>query len=115
MPDALTGVIAALIGAAVTYAGSVIASVLASRRGIDDSIREKRMATYADLWKETGTVPRWPRAEHLTYERLGKMSRNLREWYYAGGGMYLSTEAREAYGALQKMLVRLTSLPQHSG
>jgi len=68
---------------------------------IDIHLREKRITVYQKLWQATALLPKWPRAKNLTYEHLIKFSETLRDWYFQEGGMYLSKDAREAYGALQ--------------
>ncbi|HXQ39557.1 MAG TPA: hypothetical protein VN843_36500 [Anaerolineales bacterium] len=68
---------------------------------IDIHLREKRIAVYEKLWQATSLLPQWPRAKNVTYEQLMKLSQTLRDWYFQEGGMYLSRNARETYGALQ--------------
>jgi len=70
---------------------------------IDVHLREQRTRVYATIWKETGIVPRWPRATNVTYGDILHFSEKLRAWYFGEqGGMWLSTEARKAYGNLQE-------------
>ena len=50
-------------------------------------------------------LPKWPRAENVTYEQLLKLNQDLRTWYFTRGGMYLSRTAhRDAYSPLQDKL-----------
>jgi hypothetical protein len=76
-------------------------SMLQMTSTIDLDLRKERAALYADLWKKTGVLPKWPPDTSVTYEGVLRFSEGLREWYFAGGGMYFSTEARETYGKLQ--------------
>lgn len=73
---------------------------------IDQDLRNKREAPYRELWRLTGVLPRWPRAEGITYAKLVKRSAELQEWFFNGGGLYLSTEARKSYGNVQDALNR---------
>jgi len=68
---------------------------------IDVHLREKRILVYEKLWLETALLPKWPRAENLTYHHLLEFSEKLRDWYFKEGGMYLSKDARQAYGETQ--------------
>jgi hypothetical protein len=71
---------------------------------IDLDLRNKREAAYKELWRLTGVLPRWPRANDVTYAKLMKRSGELQNWFFNGGGLYLSTKAREAYGVVQEAL-----------
>ena len=103
MSDIGLVIASAAIGAAVSFAGSVLVTALESRRKIDDAIREKRLEHYAALWKKTGLVPLWPRAR-VTHAQLFALCAEFREWYFGGGGMYLSAQSRKVYGETQTML-----------
>jgi hypothetical protein len=71
---------------------------------IDIHLREQRIKVYSKIWKESGITPRWPRATNLTYAEILEFSERLRTWYFVDhGGMWLSTEARKAYGKLQEV------------
>jgi hypothetical protein len=80
---------------------------------IDIHLREQRIKVYATIWKETGIVPRWPRATNVAYADILRFSEALRAWYFGEqGGMWLSSEARKAYGNLQE--TNTTILTQHT-
>jgi len=75
---------------------------------IDLDLRKRRVEVYGELWKYTALLPKWPRAEDVTYEQLRALSQNLRKWYYEIGGMYLSRTAHdEAYGPLQGAIAKV--------
>ena len=97
-------VVPALVGAAVAALGALIQSLLSAREKIDESLREERVRQYRVLWEKTGLLPLWPRAEHVTYARLSRMSTDFRDWYFHGGGLFLSTRARKAYGKAQEAI-----------
>jgi len=70
---------------------------------IDVHLREQRIAVYKTIWQSTSILPRWPRATDVTYADILHFSERLRSWYFdEQGGMWLSTNAREVYGELQK-------------
>lgn len=49
-------------------------------------------------------LPLWPPATDPTYERLSDFRADLRDWYFNDGGWLFSTESRQAFEALQKLL-----------
>lgn len=97
-----TILISAVIGALVSYVGSMVSAAIESRRRIDESLHERRLESYRRIWQHTALIPKWPRATELTYEELHDLTGTLRDWYFTDGGMYLSHQARRAYGKVQK-------------
>jgi hypothetical protein len=91
------------VGAVVAAVGTFWQSWVAAKVKVDESLRGKREKDYVALWQLTGILPAWPKAA-VTYAELDDRSRALRDWYFAGGGIYLSVEARAAYGAAQQAL-----------
>ena len=69
---------------------------------IDTDLRTRRIPVYGELWEKTGSLPLWPRNSQLQYSDLDQLTRDLRDWYFKRGGMYLSKSARDAYGEVQK-------------
>lgn len=74
---------------------------------VDLDLRSKREPFYQNLWRLGGLFPRWPRADDVTYANVLKRSGECRDWFFEGGGMYLSVESRKAYGVVQETLSRL--------
>ena len=75
---------------------------------IDLDLRKLRIQAYSALWKSTSILPKWPRAETVTYADLYAFSGNLRDWYYGTGGMYLSRSTHnDAYTPLQDAITDL--------
>lgn len=69
---------------------------------VDLDLRQRRIDVYKELWGATAVLPKWPRAEVVTYDDLLKFSQTLQDWYFHRGGMYLSrTTHREGYAELQ--------------
>jgi hypothetical protein len=92
----------------LTRAEKLYASRVDVGAQVDLDLRNKREAPYLQLWRLTRILPRWPRAEGVTYARLVERSTELQGWFFDGGGLYLSTEARAAYGKVQDALNRRT-------
>ncbi|MGH8646275.1 MAG: hypothetical protein ACREX4_18170 [Gammaproteobacteria bacterium] len=101
MADIETVVISSLVGAAVSYIGAVAKSALDFRTKVDESLIKTRTDVYKVLWKMTALLPKWPRAEDVTYEQIENLSKQFREWYFEEGGIYLSRKAQKAYATLQ--------------
>ncbi|MCK9295878.1 MAG: hypothetical protein M0P70_12420 [Desulfobulbaceae bacterium] len=77
---------------------------------IDIDLRKRRIAVYADLWKLTSVLPKWPKDQNVTYEQLLAFSQALRSWYFERGGMYLSRTAHsKGYAPLQDALQSVLS------
>ena len=58
---------------------------------------KQRMEYYLVLWREMRPLPKYPRLEPLSYEKLEQLAGKLRDWYFDGGGMFVSSKARERY------------------
>src|SRR5262245_40297981 len=67
----------------------------------------KREPFYKDLWALTDMLPMWPKSDYVTYAKVLKRSGECRDWFFKGGGLYLSTESRAAYGKVQEALSAL--------
>lgn len=75
---------------------------------VSDQLLSARIATYPKLWQLTKLLPKWPRAEDLTYENLVDFSKSLRDWYFDdGAGMFLSEASHTSYAALQDTLAAI--------
>lgn len=99
MRAVVTGVLALLTAGVI----ALINSWISTRAGIDENLRNQRLAAYPELWKETGAVPRWPRTEP-TRDRLKRLHESYRTWYYSKGGLFMSESARARYGDVQELL-----------
>jgi len=71
---------------------------------IDIHLRDIRISVYTELWKKTELLPKWPRSPNVTYEKLTEFSNGLMDWYFQGGGMYLSEDTRDSYNDLQETI-----------
>ena len=68
---------------------------------IDLDLRQRRLSAYSEVWGKMRLLPKWPSAAEVTYKDLRELSSEFTKWYFDGGGMFMSSEAREAYGRLQ--------------
>ena len=101
MQSLWTAFIGGLGGAVITAFAAFWQNWVAAGTRIDEGLRATRQDSYKALWALTGAIPKWPRRPELRYRELGALSEAMRDWYFAGGGMYLSRRARAAYGAAQ--------------
>lgn len=101
--------LSSFVGALVSYLGAWLKSALEMRSKIDEELLHKRTELYKDLWDKTRILPKWPREDNVSYEKLISFSTELREWYFNGGGLYLSRSAQRAYARVQDAICPLSS------
>lgn len=77
---------------------------LAQASAFDTDLRQRRIPEYTKLWALTRLLPKWPRSENVTGHDLHAFTEALRDWYFSGGGMFLSAESFKAYSGLQDCL-----------
>jgi hypothetical protein len=93
------------IGLAVGVSGAMAKSWVALRAKTAEELRAERLEAtrYPAVWKLTSALSVWPRQEP-TYGELAELHRSLRQWYYDGGGIYLSERSRARYGDVQELI-----------
>ncbi|MBI5667400.1 MAG: hypothetical protein HZC41_05270 [Chloroflexi bacterium] len=79
-------------------------SALTVNTQIDLDLRQRRVNDYTALWKITRLLPLYPKATDVTYARLKQMSETLRDWYFDGGGLFMTRAAKDSYFALQQTI-----------
>jgi hypothetical protein len=77
-------------------------NTVAFAQGIDTDLRNRRLEVYKVLWALTAALPQYPARAPLTVAGLLAFSEKLRDWYFETGGIFLSTDARDAYFEVQK-------------
>ena len=107
MGELRTIIVSALIGAVVSFVGTLLTYFLGTRTRRDENLRQKRAEAYKDLWMLTGLLPLCPRSLDVTYKNLLDLSQDFKNWYFTQGGLYLSEESRSAYGDLQSEVTRV--------
>ncbi|MDX6359468.1 MAG: hypothetical protein QOH37_2522, partial [Nocardioidaceae bacterium] len=101
--DLVDGLLGAIIGLAVAAVLAIINSMLSDRQKVAEGVRDQRIRTYPAAWERTGVVSRWPHTD-ATSGHASRLHLDLRKWYYSGGGLFLSEDARERYEHLQVVL-----------
>ena len=67
----------------------------------DQELRAERVKQYTLLWRATEPLAKYAAPGPVTFASLRQLAIALRQWYFSGGGMFLSDRARDAYFALQ--------------
>ena len=106
MDELGTIIVSSVTGAVVAFVGAVLKNALDVRTKIDESLRSSRTPEYKTLWAKTRRLPKWPRAD-ITYGQLDALRREFRDWYFDGGGIYLSRQSQRRYASLQDLLATL--------
>jgi len=118
-------------GLVVALLASVI-SVLVARRAqhgaLDQSVHEKRLESYPELVRAAARLAVYfpggdPPVASIGPKECSEMGHAMSKWYFAGGGLLLSVEARDAYFALARALTRASlaedlkvpTFPRHAG
>ena len=101
-------IVAGLIGAAATAILAILNRYLTSKTQVAEEVREARLDCYPPLWKLTSLVSVWPRSDPSS-EDLRALHLALRRWYYTDGGLYMSENARDRYGEVQKLLALMVA------
>lgn len=78
-------------------------------------LRDQRATAYRELWKRLEILALFQPQADVTYAKLEQLSVDLREWYFTIGGLLLSTEARNAYFAVQDCIVEVLRGAQLNG
>ncbi len=110
-----TGGVAAVIVLGVLFGQKIFESLLTAAikrseevrlllSNVDLELRRARATPYQGLWALTKRLPLWPRDATVTCAEMLTFSGELRDWYFGGGGMWLSRQSRKAYEDLQTRL-----------
>jgi hypothetical protein len=110
--NALAASLSAVTGAIVSYIVAKYQTRAAFRGTVDASLIRKRERLYRQLWRMTSVLPRWPSSHACTYTDITHLDGVLKDWYFDGGGLYLSEQARSAYGVLR---ASMDALPERLG
>jgi hypothetical protein len=76
--------------------------VQALQSDFDKDLRLRRIIEYEKLWKLMVKLPKYPRTEPLSVSDLETLAGEFRNWYFNGGGLFLSENSREKYFDFQE-------------
>jgi hypothetical protein len=109
VPAWLTGFLGLLLGAAGTGA-SVWAARRARQGALDQEVHKKRIESYPHLVNAMSKLALYfPPVKAVGREDCRAMGETIRAWYFEGGGLLMSTAARDAYFVLARALTRASS------
>lgn len=100
----ITGLIAGVVSAILTYFGTRSKIHLDLMAEYDKELHTSRLEAYQELWKLLEPLAPYSPPAPVTYEVIKDMSRKMREWYFERGGIFLSGESREPYFELKKSM-----------
>ncbi len=87
---------------------SGVATYLATRHKLvldyDADLRKRRINTYRNLWARLRPLARYGQLSELSKDDVETLAEELRTWYFEVGGLFLSTDARSDYFAMQDLL-----------
>lgn len=111
MTDAvLATVITATAGIVVAVVTGVLSYRTArwhARKDLEVDLRQQRLTAFKQLWALSEPLAKYGRTDPVTLvtpATMEELSRKLRHWYFAQGGMFLTDESRDAYFAFQDAL-----------
>ena len=85
-------------------AAEIQRSSLVFAQGVDTDLRNRRIDAYQKLWQMTELLPLYPRRDEVSNRELRSLSEGVRDWYFRVGGIFMSTNTRDAYFLLQQDL-----------
>ncbi len=98
---------AGIIVAAITGILSYRSARWNLRRELEVDLRRQRLEAFKALWALSEPLAKYGRtgpAATATPASMEKLSGDLRHWYFAQGGMFLTDESRDAYFGFQDAL-----------
>jgi hypothetical protein len=100
------GILSGVLASYLTFRNNVRLSNLEFRNDLkaeyDKDLRNERIEAYQGLWHLFQYLGRYDLPEALTAELLKKLSEEMRDWYFGGGGLYLSEQSRTTYFKLKE-------------
>lgn len=112
----LTLLLTAIVGAAVSGFGTYFTLRTKLRSEYDSDLRQKRLDAYLKLWRLLEVLARYGKLPaKLTAAETGGLADKLQHWYFQDGGLYLSTESRNAFFCLQDVLGQMQAAPETGG
>src|SRR5215211_802369 len=100
------GILSGVVASYLKFRNDVRLSNLEFRNDLkaayDKDLRNERIEAYQGLWHHLQYLGQYDRPEALTAELLKKLSEQMRDWYFGGGGLYLSEQSRTTYFKLKQ-------------
>jgi hypothetical protein len=103
----VTTALAGIIVAAITGLLSYRSARWSLRKDLEVDLRRQRLEAFKALWALSEPLAKYGRtgpAAKVTPASMEKLSGDLRHWYFAQGGMFLTDQSRDAYFSFQDAL-----------
>lgn len=98
---ALISAISVIVSTLATYFFGVLKAKRDLELEYDKNLRDKRLDAYKELWKLFQPMAKYSPPRTVTYWTINELSVNLRTWYFEVGGIFLSSNSRDKYFAVQ--------------
>jgi hypothetical protein len=113
----LAGLLGAVAGALITGLLALLNARMQARQqfafGHSKDLWAARFASFKELWTITSALPRyWIESPPRSLART--TSDSLHEWFFRGGGLLLTNEARRRYFAVQNALREIAATRESS-
>lgn len=99
----VTAVISLAVGAGSTYLTAYLKIRNDLKSKYDISLRRDRIKEYKAIWEKLEVFSMFS-PQTINYSCLKEILKQLREWYYRQGGIFMTEGTRDTYFALQREL-----------
>ncbi len=113
MDDLAKALLSFALGAVGSYLGLLWKVRKDLEAAYDKDLRERRLIAYKTLWAHLEPLAKYSRPGPVNGATLSQLSVQLRHWYFADGGIYLSDDTRDAYFRLQQALLEYSTEPRN--
>jgi hypothetical protein len=100
----ITGFVSGILSSVVTYFSTRSKIRLDLAVEYDKDLRQKRLELYRELWPKTKPLAEFSAEAPITFEVIKAVSGEMRDWYFAEGGIYLSKRSRRPYFNLKSLM-----------
>lgn len=104
MSSVITGLISGILSSALTYFSTRSKIRLDLTVEYDKDLRKKRLELYKELWPKTKPLAEFSAEAPVTFAVIKSVSGDMRDWYFAEGGIYLSRRSRRPYFNLKSLM-----------
>jgi hypothetical protein len=104
MSSVITGFVSGILSSVLTYFSTRSKIRLDLTVEYDKDLRKKRLELYKDLWPKTKPLAEFSAEAPLTFDIVKTVTYDMRDWYFAEGGIYLSRRSRRPYFNLKSLM-----------
>jgi hypothetical protein len=107
MASVITGLVSGIISSILTYFSTRSKIRLDMTVEYDKALHNKRLELYKNLWPKTKSLAEFSAEAPVTLDVIKDVSCNMRDWYFAEGGIYLSRRSRRPYFNLKSLMQKV--------